>query len=90
MSTDYVLRKPLAVSTVQQLTGWKPWSNERGHGLTDGYNFVHTSEDSEGRIVAFTRYGRNDPSGLEPLNAVSEYDTEDPEWEKLFGVEEEA
>jgi hypothetical protein len=82
MSTGYVLRRPLTVSAIKRRTGWRPWQSEDGHGLTDGENFVHTSEDEKGRVVTYKCYGlKNDPSGLNPLNAVSEHD---PDYAKLL------
>lgn len=56
-----------------------------GSWFTDGANFVHTDEDENGRVIAFTRYGGNDPSGLSSLNAVSEHDVEDADYDRLFG-----
>jgi hypothetical protein len=84
MSTDYVLRRPLAVSTITGRTGWRTWENENGHGLTDGASFVYTDEDDKGRIIGYTRFGGNDASGLGPLGAVSEHDYNDPDYAKLF------
>jgi hypothetical protein len=87
MSTDYILRSPLTLHEVERLTGWRAWKSDDGHGLTDGENFVHTDEDAEGRVTGYVRYGLNDPSGLEPLDVVSEHDVEDADYVRLFGGE---
>lgn len=90
MSTTWMLREPTLVSVIEEATGWKLTKTPDGEALTDGTNYVWPWwDDAKERVIGFERFGRNDASDIaESLNAVSEHDENDPDYDRLFNIEE--
>lgn len=97
MSTTWMLREPLALAQVEERSNWR-LTTEDGKCLTNGTHYAwpywqHKEDGTtdETIVTGFERYGRNSVEDLAiDLDAVSEHDSNDPDYDALFpGFEEE-
>ena len=89
MSTTYLLRKPVKVASLRRL-GWRVVLNSEGDKmLTDGRVYAEPFLSDE-TLFGFERWGQNDVRALaRATDAVDEHDEDDPDYARLFAIEEE-